>query len=122
MLQWESTPVPGAPTVDYKGSLAQNGLYDYTSFTTFGYRNDRLNISLNWRYLPDVLHQSYPDNPQTLSQPTTSYSLWGLSGGWDFGNNLRLRAGIDNLLDEWPRVVGATPDNNALITTKTGPL
>ncbi len=37
MLQWESTPVPGAPSVDYKGSLAQNGLYDYTPFTTFGY-------------------------------------------------------------------------------------
>ncbi len=120
MLQWESTPVPGAPTVDYKGSLAQAGLYDYTTFTTFGYRNDRLSISLNWRFLPDVKHQSYPDNPQTLSQPTTSYSLWGLSGGWDFGNNIRMRAGIDNLLDEWPRVVGATPDNNALITTQTG--
>ena len=120
MLQWESTPVPGAPSVDYKGSLAQNGLYDYTAFTTFGYRNDRLSISLNHRYLPDVKHQSYPDNPQTLSEPTTSYSLWGLSGGWDFGNNIRMRAGIDNLLDEWPRVVGATPDNNALITTQTG--
>jgi outer membrane receptor protein involved in Fe transport len=119
-LQWESTPVPGAPTVDYKGSLAQNGIYDYTPFTTFGYRNDRLSINLNWRYLPDIKHSSYPDNPATPAMPTQSYNLFGLSGGWDFPGNIRMRAGIDNLLDEDPRVVGATPDNNALITTNTG--
>ena len=46
--------------------------------------------------------------------------LFGLSGGWDFPGNIRMRAGIDNLFDADPRVVGATPDNNALITTNTG--
>jgi outer membrane receptor protein involved in Fe transport len=119
-LRWESTPVPGAPTVDYKGSLAQAGLYDYTPFTTFGYRTDKLNISLNWRYLPSVKSSGYPDNPLTTTFDTQSYSLLGLSGGWNFGANIRLRAGIDNLLDQDPKVVGATPDNNALSSTQTG--
>jgi iron complex outermembrane receptor protein len=119
-LKWESTPVPGAPTVDYKGSLAQNGLYDYTPFTTFGYRNDNLNISLNWRYLPDVKSSGYPDNPQTTTKPTNSYSVFALSGGWDFPGNIKMRAGIDNLFNVDPEVTGATPDNNALINTNTG--
>jgi outer membrane receptor protein involved in Fe transport len=121
-LKWESTAVPGSPTVDYKGTLqtAQNGLYDYTPFTTFGYRNDRLSISLNWRFLPEIKPNGYADNPLTTARSTSSYNLWGLSGGWDFGGNIRLRAGIDNLFNADPEVVGATPDNNALINTNTG--
>jgi outer membrane receptor protein involved in Fe transport len=119
-LKWKSTPVPGAPTVDYKGSLAQNGLYDYTPFTTFGYRNDKLSVSLNWRYLPDIKSSGYPDNPGTTTLNTGSYNLFGLSGGWDFGGNIKMRAGIDNLLNADPEVTGATPDNNALINTQTG--
>jgi iron complex outermembrane receptor protein len=119
-LRWESTPVPGAPTVDYRGSLAQGGLYDYTPFTTFGYRTDKLTINLNWRHLPEVQSSGYPDNPLTTTFPTNSYNLFGLSGGWEFTPTMRMRAGIDNLFDTDPRVTGATPDNNALITTNTG--
>jgi outer membrane receptor protein involved in Fe transport len=119
-LRWKSTPVPGAPTVDYKGSLAQNGLYDYTPYTTFGYRNAKLNISLNWRYLPYIRSSGYPDNPLTTTRGTDSYNLFSLSGGWDFGGKIKMRAGIDNLFNADPEVVGATPDNNALINTNTG--
>ncbi len=121
-FKWESTAVPGSPTVDYKGTLqtAQNGLYDYTPFTTFGYRSDQLSISLNWRYLPDIKPNGYADNPLTPGLPTDSYNLFGLSGGWDFPGNIRIRAGIDNLLNADPEVVGATPDNNALSSTNTG--
>jgi len=99
---------------------AQNGLYDYTPFTTFGYRSDQLSISLNWRYLPDIKPNGYADNPLTPAFSTNSYNLFGLSGGWDFPGNIRMRAGIDNLLNADPEVVGATPDNNALINTNTG--
>ncbi len=70
--------------------------------------------------MPDVKSSGYPDNPQTTTKPTGDYNVFGLSGGWDFGGSIRLRAGIDNLLDAEPEVTGATPDNNALINTNTG--
>jgi iron complex outermembrane recepter protein len=120
LIQWESTAVPGSATIDYKGSLFQNGLYDYTPFTTFTYRNDRMSLGLTWRYLPKVDHQSVPDNPESDFEPTDSYNLFNLNLGWRFNDMMRLRAGIDNLFDKWPNVVGRNPENNANITTNTG--
>jgi outer membrane receptor protein involved in Fe transport len=120
LAQWESTAVPGSATIDYKGSLFQNGLYDYTPFTTFTYRNDQLSVGLNWRHLPSVDHQSVPDNPTSDFEPTASYNLFNLNVGWRFNDMMRLRAGIDNLFDKWPNVVGRNPENNANITTNTG--
>ena len=38
-------------------------------------------------------------------------------GDWQFGQRYVLRAGIDNLTDAEPKVVGATSTNNALGTT-----
>ena len=120
LLQWESTAVPGSATIDYKGSLYQNGLYDFTPFTTFTYRNDRLNVGLTWRYLPKVDHQSVPDNPNSDFEPTDSYDYFNLNLGWRFNDMMRLRAGIDNLFDTWPNVVGRNPENNANSSTNTG--
>jgi outer membrane receptor protein involved in Fe transport len=120
LIQWKSTAVPGSATIDYKGSLFQNGLYDYTPFTTFSYRNDRMSVGLTWRYLPKVDHQSVPDNPESDFEPTDSYDLFNLNMSWRFNDMMRLRAGIDNLLDKWPNVVGKNPENNANITTNTG--
>lgn len=119
-LRWKSVAVPGAPTVDYKGTGAEGGIYDYLPFTTFSYRRNRLNLSLNWRYLPAIEHASYADNPQTVSKGVGSYSVFNLNGGWQFNETMRMRGGIENLFDRDPEVYGATPDNNALINTLTG--
>ena len=51
-------------------------------------------------------------------------TIFDASFAYDFamrgGTRLRLHITVNNLFDEDPRVVGATPDNNALITTNTG--
>jgi outer membrane receptor protein involved in Fe transport len=49
---------------------------------------------------------------------TVSYSVYNLNGSWTFNNRLRLRGGIDNLLDEEPPIVGAQPGvNNSMGVT-----
>ncbi|HEX5765734.1 MAG TPA: hypothetical protein VFY27_09215, partial [Woeseiaceae bacterium] len=120
LTKWKSQQVPGSPVVDYKGSGAEAGLYDYLPFTTFSYRNDRLSVGLNWRYLPAIEHSSLPDNPTSTQQGAGSYSYFSLNGGWRFNETMRLRAGIDNLFDQEPEIYGRTDENNAGITTLTG--
>ena len=46
--------------------------------------------------------------------------MFNLNLGWRFNDMMRLRAGIDNLFDKWPNVVGRNPENNAKINTNTG--
>ena len=41
--------------------------------------------------------------------PTDSYSVFDLTAGYTFSERFQLRAGIDNLFNEDPAVVGATP-------------
>ena len=121
MLQWESTPVPGAPigglqrVVGAKRSLRLHGVHDVRISQRPAEHQPQ--PALSARHEAPVAIRIIRRRSQSR-RPRTACS--GLSGGWDFGNNIRMRAGIDNLLDEWPRVVGATPDNNALITTQTG--
>jgi outer membrane receptor protein involved in Fe transport len=119
-LKWKSVQVPGAPTVDYKGTGEEGGIYDYQPFTTFSYRGDRLNINLNWRYLPPIEHASFADNPNTTTTGSGSYNLFGLSGGWRFSEAMRLRAGIDNLFNRDPEIYGATPQSAQRNSTLTG--
>ncbi len=57
-------------------------------------------------------------NPLSMVQPVKSYDNFNLSAGWQLGDSLSLRAGVDNLFDQKPRVVGANPPatNNASST------
>jgi outer membrane receptor protein involved in Fe transport len=120
LIQWKSQQVPGSPVVDYAGTGAESGLYDYLPFTTFSYRNDRLSVGLNWRHLPAIMHGSIPDNPTSTQQGSGSYNYFSLNGGWRFNETMRLRAGIDNLFDVEPEVYGATEENYARSSTITG--
>lgn len=42
-------------------------------------------------------------------QGPVSYSLFALSAGWQLNDTVSLRAGIDNLLNAQPVIVGANP-------------
>jgi iron complex outermembrane recepter protein len=46
--------------------------------------------------------------PTTTIEGTSSYDEFSLFGGYNFGK-VQLRAGIDNVLNEEPPIVGANP-------------
>lgn len=99
----------GAAFVDYAdttGNGTSGAQFPYKMFTTLGYSIGPANVSLNWRYLPTL--------PNTVpgTDPNGAHNQFDLAGTWSFGNNLVLRAGIDNLLDAPPEVVGRVPGSN----------
>ena len=109
LLEYEYQPFAGAPFNDAKGTFDQGGQFDYEVQTTFGYRWSAFNVGLEWRYLPsiDSIDSSLLAGNTTV-EGADSYSLFNLSAGWDLGS-VKLRAGIDNLFDEDPNIVGANP-------------
>jgi outer membrane receptor protein involved in Fe transport len=70
-----------------------------------------MNVGLNWRYLPEALAAGLVQTPTLTTLPTDDYSVFNLNGSWSFSEKLRLRGGIDNVLDSDPPIVGANPGN-----------
>jgi outer membrane receptor protein involved in Fe transport len=104
----ESAELANDPLVDYAGSLGptQNelnaGAFDWKMLNTFGYAVNQWNVLLQWQHLPSVKSATYPTNPNTTIMGAPSYDLFALSGSFAFQNDLVVRIGVENLLDEEP--------------------
>ena len=105
----------GAQPIEYTGTLF-NSSYDYRTFTTLRYDRGPWSVGLRWTHWPSIDTQ-----PGTSADAfgTKSHDRLDFFGNWTLGDRYRLRAGIDNLLDEDPAIVGASATNNALSSTST---
>ena len=71
---------------------------------------------MQWSFLPSVENAAKALLPTTTVKGTGAYSLFNLNAGWNVNDTIQVRAGIDNVLDRAPSVVGANPtvgDNNS---------
>jgi outer membrane receptor for ferrienterochelin and colicin len=106
-------PDPNAKQNDATGTLDQGGQYDYRLLTNVSYRWSRFNAGFTWRYLPSVENAAKAISPTTTIQGAGAYSLFNLFGSCDLGT-VTLRAGVDNVLDKKPLIVGANPGVNGV--------
>lgn len=106
LLQYKYQPDSTAPFRDARGTLDQGGQYKYRALTTVGYSMGAFNVGVQWRFLPGVDAADKALLPTTKVTGTGAYSLFNLSGGWDLGT-VKLRAGIDNVLNRSLPIVGA---------------
>jgi outer membrane receptor protein involved in Fe transport len=104
---------PGAAFIDNAGTTV-NSSFDYRLFTTLGYVAGPVSVGLRWQHLPGL--DRAPGTPATTFG-VESHDQFDLFGRWSMSSAYELRAGIDNLLNVDPEVVGATTTNNALNTT-----
>lgn len=104
LLNYEEASFKGAPFVDYTGTL-QNLAYDYKLFGMLSYMWDHGSIGLRGSYLPSIDPSPY-DPPSTFG--VDSHAEFSLFGRYQLTDSFELRAGIDNLFNAKPEVVGAT--------------
>ncbi len=122
-------PVPGAGEFDCVGFFDQacgNPTFDYVhNFTTTYQTNFNVSLSLVWRYLSGVDRISAIDGstgaitvftPGTLaSAKLPSQNYFDVAAFWDIAENVRIRAGVNNLFDVDPPIVpgfGPSPTGN----------
>ncbi len=112
LKEYSESPFPGAPFVDYTGTVV-NASYDYRTLTTLSYMSATGAVSggLRWRHLPTL--DSDPALAETYTGVTSSYDQFDLFGRWTIKEGIELRGGIDNLLYAKPRVIGANDTSNA---------
>lgn len=107
--RYETTDTPTAPFRDAAGTLAEGGQFDYRLFLTSNFVSGNWGIGGRLRYLPSAEAASAVSNPNTTVQGVDSYALFDLFGSFTINDSISLRAGIDNLFDTDPEIVGRNP-------------
>jgi outer membrane receptor protein involved in Fe transport len=102
---YAESPFPGADFIDYAGTL-ENSSFDYQTFTTVRYQSGNWGVGVRWQHLPSI--DPAPDAAPDV-RGVDSHNQFDLFANWTISDRYTLRAGIDNLLNEDPEIVGATP-------------
>ncbi len=110
--EYSETAFPGAIPIEYTGTTF-NSSYDYRLFTTVRYQQAMWGLGVRWQHLPTI----QPTGATADIQGVDSHDQLDLFADWTLSERYQLRAGIDNLTDAEPEVVGATSTNNALGST-----
>jgi iron complex outermembrane recepter protein len=127
LQKYEYQTSPTSPLVDARGTLDTaggaalgGGLFKWRANSNVSYGWNGLTLGLGWVHLPSVKDASAATNPTTTIKPVPSYDLFNLMASYGF-DKYTIRAGIDNLLDKDPLVVGANPGvTTASNLTNTG--
>jgi outer membrane receptor protein involved in Fe transport len=117
--KYDTQDAPGTTINHEKDTFADGGQFKYKLTNVFGYNfgGGKANVGLQWRYLPGIRDESAARTPNTNVYPVDSYQSFNLFAGYAINEKISLRAGIDNLTDEQPNIVGARlGDNNAEVT------
>ncbi|WP_371192782.1 TonB-dependent receptor domain-containing protein [Glaciecola sp. SC05] len=100
-------PGPGEPAIECAGNFGADcgePTPEYKHRVTFSYGTDDFTAQLLWRYVGEV-NDDDPDTVFTVDKiDGTSY--FDLAGTYFINDTYRVTAGIDNLLDEAPPVIG----------------
>jgi outer membrane receptor protein involved in Fe transport len=120
----ETQDRPDLQTFDWAGTTGcalqiQCQGYDYRIFTDVNYFRGPWSIGVRHQYWPEIdpgacaPPQATPTSCslalQTGGGVQEDYMLFALNGSYQFGEKYTLRAGIENLLDEEPPIVGVNP-------------
>ncbi len=121
--KFETQDEPGGEFTDAKGTLDQGGQFDYRLFADFGYARGPATLGLRWRNLPDVENAIATSQPDTTVEGAGDYNIFDVYGRYDLSETVTFRAGVDNLFDRDPEIVGRNldPDNFTLASGQTNP-
>ncbi|MES2607016.1 MAG: TonB-dependent receptor [Pseudomonadota bacterium] len=111
---------PGAAIADATGTLDQGGLFEFISFTRFGYSLGDLNLGINWRHMSSIDSAAKATVPTTTIQGPGSYDMFSFNSSYNW-DKYTFRFGIDNLLDEDPELTQSNPRGGDTDSDVTNP-
>lgn len=106
---YEVQLLPGGPVFDYTGvsvggagpgAVPPRAAPDLVALTTFGYRGEAISGGLRWRYQSSLDDVSKVLTPNNVQPGVPSYQTFDLFASWKISDQLELRGGVNNLLDE----------------------
>ena len=105
------TPLPGADPIDcvgFYGATCNEPTPEFSANTRLDYTYGDFGARLRWRHVDSVRDDQFRNDgePDLFIEGVDAYNLFELTGFYTLNDNLRLRAGIQNLLDEDYVIIG----------------
>jgi len=109
---YEIQDTPASKPVDIVGTNGAPGgaQFEYRTFTTINYFKGPFSTALRWRHYPDIKHQTYRLDPNTLTHGSSAYDVLDFNGRFAFNERYEIRFGIDNVADKQPPTYGRNMD------------
>lgn len=122
------TPIQDLPEIQNScvgawGGTCGQPLPELKGTTRLTWNSGPSTLSVRARYIGELTHDSIvvprergetPPSADSMTTPTIdSYLYWDLTGGYEFNENTRFTAGVRNLLDEEPPVLGSFQQGGA---------
>jgi len=98
-----------SPYQDFAGTINDSDSYaKWKIVNSITLSDEAFSITAKWRYISSAEDASIVTNPASETEGTPSYSYVDLSGKYNITDNLSVRAGVNNLTDKEPPVVGGS--------------
>ena len=111
LLKYDVQNTPGGEILDYAGTVnaAAGSQFRYKMYTTLTWANPWGSLGMRWQHLPGAKDGSVVVTPTSTTRGPGSYDEFALFGSWKVNSIYELRAGVDNLFNTDPKIVGAIP-------------
>ncbi len=106
LFSYDVQSATAAPFLDYAGSTGNSvagAQYRWKLFTTLGYAVGPVSTRLSWRHLPSL------PNIVPGALANDAYNELDFYAVWSLADHVTLRAGVENLANAQPPVVGRIP-------------
>jgi len=127
LIEFATTTDEGiVPLVDFAGTLGggqvgtNSGAYRYKFFSTFSYSLGGATIGLQWQHKPSADSAISVTDPNSNTTGAPAYNLFHLNGTYAITPEVRVRAGIDNLFDEDPPLIGVNLNSDGRTSLRGG--
>ncbi len=109
LLDYKIQNLAGAPFLDYAGTIGNSqidsgaiGFPDWKVALTSGWRRGPLDVRLSYRWNDSMSHYSAVGVANSTLPGVKTRQYFDLAASYQFDEKTRLRAGVQNLLDEAP--------------------
>lgn len=105
----------GGPVFDFAGVVnnpALNGsLPEWKSVASLNYSHGPIDVGIRWRHIDSMVDTTTVTTPGSTTQGVSSYNYVDLNAQAELTDTITLRAGVTNLFDKGPPIVGGQPGN-----------
>lgn len=98
--------LPGTPSAEYAGTIGVPPLPKWKALSTLTYRRGPAELGLRWVHVGAMDDVTVVTRPGSPSPGVKAYNTFDLIGRWDLNETVQLRAGVTNIADKKPLVVG----------------
>ena len=109
LSKFEIAVFDDSPFQDFKGTVSETESYpEWKLVNSITFNDENYSLTARWRYISSMADSSTVTNLNSQTAGSASYSYIDLTGSYQLTDSLALRAGVNNVTDKEPPIIGGS--------------